>query len=75
MVRMMNFAPQEGDNPPVNRPAGGFDCISSGCMMWRSVESAFDRKRAEDEYRRTGNRNVEIKRSGYCGLAGKPVEP
>lgn len=68
---MVRCAPG-GDN--ANADGGGRRdryCIASRCMMWRAVETAEFKSRAEAEFRKSGRRLYAD--SGYCGLAGNPA--
>ncbi len=69
-VRAMNFQPQEGENPPVNRSASDFNCIADACMAWRWVETHINNPDAPH-----GDLIPSGDTHGYCGLAGDPRVP
>lgn len=44
-------------------------CIASACMAWRPIESPEFKKRADEEFHKSGSRLTA--NTGYCGLGGK----
>lgn len=60
----------------VNRGAsenikGWSRCVASQCMAWRGVETVEFKARADNHFRKTGERMVSD--TGFCGLAGQPA--
>lgn len=47
-----------------NRPDGSYNCIASGCMMWRWDKNEI---RHPDSGRVVDTKNAD---TGYCGVAG-----
>lgn len=55
-----------------NRPDASTNCIASGCLMWRKIETTAFKLEADAEFKKTGARFSSD--TGYCGLAGKPSD-
>lgn len=63
---------EQGVGGAYNRPNdGGFNCIASGCMMWRKHDQIGIGPNGEKRERDMDGRTRWVDR-GYCGLAGKP---
>lgn len=54
-----------------NRPSASYNCIASGCMMWRKHDQVGIGPNGEKRDRDMDGRTRWVDR-GYCGLAGNP---
>lgn len=65
------------DGGSYNRATSGANacnCIGSDCMMWRETEPlrTMNGQHVPAGYERAYPEAVQMRKTGYCGLAGKP---
>lgn len=55
-----------------NRPDGSFNCLASGCMMWRWTTYYKNSKTGEAPMKPGAYETGTAAQNGYCGLGGHP---